>query len=388
MKNKYINRLIKFNVLISFCFYNYICYSVELGNLIAIDIFSNNNDTNSILNKEYLIVSNEENIVPNDNIFDKENIDAAEKHNKYINEKDFWYADTKMSILIGGLPSLETKIKPIPTTILAVGLAGAFILQHQLQMKTIWKNNKDAYFKFQDDLKEEMFIDKCGHFYGAYITSYFLREALVGCGFGWNTANNVAGILGLTYSTYVEIWDGFGPDYGFSPSDFIADVAGATFFIAQHYYPSLRNITPKFIYFPSEWTGYKSRIPTAMFIDDYSSQFFFYSINIYNLLPDKWKTYYPSWLELSVGYTVRNMLDKVRHPDEEQCSECTFWKDGYWGSPRVVLALDYNLEKILPSGGNTWNWFRQTLNRFKLPSPALEIGKVTRFYILFPFKLW
>ncbi|MCL2039257.1 MAG: YfiM family protein [Bacteroidetes bacterium] len=367
--------------LIFFC--NYFCCNAGLGY-----IFASNNDTNSFLNKEYLIASNDEIVQLQENVLADEISNDETKNIKYIDEKDFWYADTKMSILIGGLPQAETKIKPIPTAILTAGLTGAFILQHQLQMKTIWKNNKDAYFKFQDDLKEELFVDKLGHFYGAYITSYFLREALVGCGFGWESSNNIAAILGLTYSTYVEIWDGFGPDYGFSPSDFIADILGAAFFSAQHYHPSLRNITPKFIYIPSEWTGYKSRIPNAMFIDDYSSQFFFYSVNIHNLLPDKWKTYYPSWLELSVGYTVRNMLDKVRHPEEEPCNECTFWKEGYWGSPRIVLALDYNLEKILPDGGNTWNWFRQTLNRFKLPSPALEIGTVTRFYILFPFKLW
>ena len=380
-------------ILLFICFCNYFCYGEGLGN-----IFESNNDTTSILHKQYLLALNDEINLNSNEILKQVQYDRKEVQQdtpqvqrntiRYIDEKDFWYADTRMHILIGGLPQAETNIKPIPTAIFGATLTGLFYLQHKLQMQTIWKNNEKGYFKFQDDLKEELFVDKLGHFYGAYISAYFLREALVGCGFSWEASNNLAAILGLTYSTYVEIWDGFGPDYGFSPSDFIADVVGAAFFAGQHYFPSLRNITPKFIYIPSEWTGYKRRIPNAMFIDDYSSQFFSYSINIYNMLPDKWKTYYPSWLELSIGYTVRNMLDKVRFPDEEPCSECTFWREGYWGSPRLVIGLDYNLEKILPEGGNTWNWFRQTLNRFKLPSPAFEIGKVTRFYILFPFKLW
>ena len=300
----------------------------------------------------------------------------------------FRYADMQRYMLFGGTPPLETKIKPIPVAIFATALTGVFWLQHEMQMNTIWKNQ--TAFKFQDDALEEIWIDKCGHFYGVYASSYFLREVFLASGFSWNAANNWGAAVGLLYSTYVEILDGFGEQWGFSPTDAAANVLGGLFFVAQNYYPSLQNITPKFHYIPSEWFGYKSRIPHEIFIDDYSSQAFFYSLNIHNMMPDSWslKKYYPSWLELSIGYVVRNALVLYQTDRPEiPCSECISLQEGAWGSPRLVLALDYNMAKLLPDGGNTWNWFKQSLNLLKFPSPALEIGKVTRFYLLFPFKI-
>jgi hypothetical protein len=95
-------------------------------------------------------------------------------------------------------------------------------------------------------------------------------------------------------------------------------------------------------------------------------------------------------LELSVGYVVRNgiVLYQSQDPNNEiPCAESISLQDGAWGSPRLVLTLDYNMAKLLPDGGNTWNWFKQSLNLLKFPSPAIEIGKVTRFYLLFPFKI-
>ena len=72
------------------------------------------------------------------------------------------------------------------------------------------------------------------------------REVLVASGFGWNAANNWGAALGTAYSTYVEILDGFGESWGFSPSDWYADIAGCLFFAAQNFFPSLQNFTPKF----------------------------------------------------------------------------------------------------------------------------------------------
>ena len=300
----------------------------------------------------------------------------------------FRNADMQRYMLAGGTPLIETKIKPVPFAIFSTALVGAFIVQHEMQMNTIWQNQ--TAFKFQDDALEELWLDKFGHFYGVYANSYLFREILLATGFGWNAANNWGAILGTLYSGYVEVLDGFGEQWGFSPSDFLANCAGGLFFAAQNYFPALQNITPKFHYIPSEWFGYQSRQPHEIFIDDYSSQAYFFSLNIHNMMPDSWslKQYYPSWLELSIGYVMRNGLVLYQtNGIGVPCSECISLKEGAWGSPRLVLALDYNMVKLLPDGGNTWNWFKQTLNLLKFPSPALEIGKVTRFYLMFPFKI-
>lgn len=315
------------------------------------------------------------------------NIMEVEDELKYIPAESFLYADTRRYIITGGTPLFETKIKPLTLSIFSGTLAGVFILQHQLQMNTIWKEHSS--FEIKEDYKEELLLDKAGHFYGVYATSYLFREVLVASGFGWNASNNWGAALGTAYSTYVEILDGFGKSWGFSPSDWYADVAGGLFFAAQNYFPFLQNFTPKFMFVPSKWTGNEPRIPHEIFIDDYSSQTFFMSINIYNLLPEKWQKWYPDWLELSVGYAVRNLIviGSEEAIGKQPCGECITWDNNSWGSPRLIFALDYNMAKMLPDGSDFWNWFKQTLNLFKLPSPAIEIGKKTRFYLLFPFKI-
>ncbi len=321
------------------------------------------------------------------NINSSDSITIINDDSLYMPLSQFMYADVQRYLITGGAPLMKTRIKPVTFSIFAGALAAGFVLQHELQMNTIWKEHSS--FKFQEDAKYDIYIDKAGHFFGAYAASYIFREALVASGISWNASNNWAAALGVGYSTYVEILDGYGKQWGFSPSDWYADVIGGAFFAAQNYLPVLQNFSPKFMYVPSEWFGYSSRIPHTMLIDDYASQVFFMSVNIHNLLPDKWKKYYPSWLELSVGYAVRNLLD-VNVPEAQDiapCSECISLIPGAWGSPRLIFALDYNLVKLLPDGGFFWNWCKQTLNIFKLPSPALEVGKVTRFYLLFPFKI-
>jgi hypothetical protein len=170
------------------------CLGIHTDNFILnTNIFESNKYLGSIIADN--ISDNGINNIFVRNIFDEEIIaedisvlSLSENNNsdtiKYISLSDFMYADTRMYILSGGLPRVETKLKTIPTAILSAALVGIFYLQHDLQMKTIWQNNEKGYFKFQDDLKEELFIDKCGHFYGTYISAYFLREALVASGFG------------------------------------------------------------------------------------------------------------------------------------------------------------------------------------------------------------
>jgi len=174
------------------------------------------------------------------------------------------------------------------------------------------------------------------------------------------------------------------------PSDFYTDIAGAVFFLGQNYIPYLQNFTPKFMYIPANWHGDDKRIPNDMFIDDYSSQTFWLSINVHNMLPETFKSYWPSWLQLSVGYAARNLIAPYEAEQRGIEYDPNKWEvknRDVWGSPRYIIALDYDLVKILPSDGKFWNWLRQSLNYFKLPSPAIEFSKSrTRFYLLYPFS--
>lgn len=302
-------------------------------------------------------------------------------HIPRIKPENFMLGDNPRYTLTGELPFAETHIRPVRTAIFTGVVSGFFITQHIIQKNTIW--SETGKFRIIEDADYALYSDKAGHFYGAYLSSYFYSEFFMCSGFSYDASILLGGLLGLAYSTYIEVMDGFAENWGFSPSDFYSDVAGVGFHLLQHYVPFFQNFTPKFVYFPANWHGERLRQPSTMFIDDYSSHAFFLSVNVHNLLPRNLKPYWPDWLQLSVGYTARNLCS----PIEYGCNydDINYYNPWLAGSPRMIIAFDYDLVKMLPDGHPFWNWFKQTLNYFKLPAPGIEIGNGTRFMLLYPF---
>jgi hypothetical protein len=101
-------------------------------------------------------------------------------------------------------------------------------------------------------------------------------------------------------------------------------------------------------------------------------------VDVWNLLPESGRQYWPSWLELSIGYggDVSGHRPDPNGPVDQLSQR------------RYVIGLDYNLLRILPDGGWFWNWMRQTLTYIKLPAPAIEFSPAgTKLYFLYPFKI-
>ncbi|PKL79019.1 MAG: hypothetical protein CVV25_09565 [Ignavibacteriae bacterium HGW-Ignavibacteriae-4] len=196
-------------------------------------------------------------------------------------------------------------------------------------------------------------------------------------------SNILGATIGLSYQTYIEILDGYGSNFGFSPSDFYADVFGAGFFLAQHYVPFLQNFTPKFMYIPADAHGEMKRRPHFAFIDDYSSHTMWMSVNVHNLLGEDYNQYWPKWLQLSFGYAVRNLCDP--NDPNFDCSDSYAVNGIVHGDRKFIVALDYNLAELIPEMGEPFDWFIQSLNYVKLPSPAIEFGEQTKFMLVYPF---
>ena len=210
---------------------------------------------------------------------------------KLVPENEFYYANNKRYTILGSRPNLTTKIKPIPAVILGSVFAGIFIVQHEMQQNTIWKDVGP--FNIQEDGQWTYYLDKGGHFYGSYMPSYLMSEILMTSGFSWDLSTILGSVFGLCYTGYVEVLDGYSKGFGFSPSDFYADILGSSFFLAQHYIPVLQNFTPKFQYVKPSWIGEKNRRPSETFIDDYSAQTFWMGVNVHNLLPKSINKYWP-----------------------------------------------------------------------------------------------
>lgn len=286
----------------------------------------------------------------------------------YIPLSEFTVAGTQRYTIDNSLPMKCNKLRPLTTVGIGATYFGILTALHIYQVNTIW--NENTKFRIVEDFEQDFMADKCGHFWGTYFNGYCSTEALIGAGFSVETATIVGGLMGLVYQGYVEVMDGFGKNWGFSPSDMYADIAGFGYYLAQYYVPFLQNFTFKATYFPASWYNEKPRREASMFIDDYSSWTWWLSAKMCNLTPASWK--WPRWLDLAFGYAARDLrLDP----------------DGYKGKLRFSLALDYNIVELLPDGGNFFNWLKQSFNYFKFPAPAIEFGEGVRFRLFYPFVI-
>ncbi len=290
---------------------------------------------------------------------------------------DFLYAGHLRYTIDGAQPYRNSHVNYLALSATGGVYLGVMIGLHLYQANTFW-SQRSPLLTVREDGNYARGVDKIGHVFGATLMSYYSTEVLQGSGVCVESAHIWGTLMGLMYQTYVEIEDGYGKNWGFSPSDMYMNIAGASFFLLQYYVPSLQNVTEKWIYTPATWIQEQARKNGETFIDDYSSSTFFFSFKMHNIFPENIARSWPRWLNLAVGYAARG-LDT---PQEDT---------------KLILALDYDLPELLPDFrqsiggwlGDFCNWMGQSLNYVKFPSPAIEIGEHghTRFNLLYPFKL-
>ncbi len=285
-----------------------------------------------------------------------------------VPREQFVWAGSPRVTMDGAMPNLATQIRPLPAAIVAGAYFGSLTWLHFYQERTIWAAG--ATFHVVDDWDESLSANYGGHFTGGYFLSYVSTEMLLTSGFSLTAATILGSVMGFAYQWYVEVLDGYGRDYGWSPGEVTFQSAGALFYFCSCYSPFLQNFTPKADYYPAPWFGDRKKAFAKTPIDDYSAWTFWMSANIHNLSGADGRTFWPDWLNLAVGYSARDL----GYPDRYRV---------------LVFGLDLNLAKILPEGGPVWNWWRQTLGFLKIPGPALEfqLKKETRLYLCYPFKI-
>jgi hypothetical protein len=301
-----------------------------------------------------------------------EHIAAAPDTSEFYSWDEFRYAGQRQYTIDGSLPRRWTELR-MPAAAIVGSVYASVVAGLQIyQGINFWQDRVP--FRVIDDWDIELFTDKPGHFFAAYIASKVSKDMLMAAGYSWELAAICGPIMGLGYQFYVEVMDGYGKNWGFSPSDAWFNAMGAGWLLAQHFVPFLQYIAPKADFIPSPWFGERTRRLSVNLLDDYSSWTWWLSINIYHFLPESMQQWYPPWLNIAVGYAARN-LD---------------WPDA---DRKFILSLDYDLEKLLPPADDTtapvWNWLRHYLNLIKLPAPAVEFSSLRppRFYLLYPFKI-
>ncbi len=254
----------------------------------------------------------------------------------------------------------QSKVNYTKLAIVSVGTAGTMAVIHVYQQHAWWSGQRRS-FHIVNDWEYALNIDKIGHFYGATLISNLFSGSLKWAGVNEKKAMIYGALLGTVFGLYVEFEDGFATDWGFSPGDAGADILGAWYPVAQHYVPVLRNFNFKWSYIPT--TQLKSGVK-KIFIDDHEGQTMWLSISVNNFLPEKIEKIYPDFLNIAIGYGVRNL-------------------DGRGGGQReFYISLDYDLEK-LPGDGWLWKLIKKNLNYIHLPAPAVRLTPKFALFGLF-----
>ncbi len=255
---------------------------------------------------------------------------------------------------------LETEINyPVLAGVGGIFL-GSGIAVHIYQRNAWWKDQRQA-FHFVNDSYYALGIDKIGHFYAGSLLAHAFSSGLEAGNINSEDAAIYGSLASFLFELYVEIEDGYGPDWGFSPGDATGDFLGAAYTLGQYYVPYLKNFIPRFSYIPSnELLEGKHR--GGNMIDDYEGQKYWLSFRVKNLLPDNLSQYWPSFLMLSAGMGVKDL-------------------DGSGGGTReFYIALDIDAEEI-PLYGKGWQFLKNTLNYIHFPMPGIRVSPDAAFFV-------
>ncbi|PJA97055.1 MAG: hypothetical protein CO129_03290 [Ignavibacteriales bacterium CG_4_9_14_3_um_filter_34_10] len=233
-----------------------------------------------------------------------------------------------------------------------------------IYQKNAWWANQATKFHIVNDWDYALWIDKAGHFTATHFYAHLVSGVYDAANFSAEKSALFSAITALSWELFIEIEDGFGPDWGFSPGDAISDALGATFYIGQYYYPFLKNFQPKISYYPSK-KFLDGKHKGGIIIDDYEGQKYWMSIRMKEILPKSVSDYWPELLMLSAGMGVNHL-------------------DGAGGGVReFYLGLDLDFEQI-PLYGSFWQFVKNTFNYLHFPMPGIRITpKATFFAFIF-----
>lgn len=241
-------------------------------------------------------------------------------------------------------------IEPLRLALVGGAAATLITASHVQNYNSWWKGERSA-FHFGEDGTYTLGADKVGHFFFAYVSSDILGRSLIWSGVDRSNALLYGGLTALAFQTYVEIEDGYTKVLGFSPGDALANISGAAFPWIQEEVDVMKNFSFKWNYIRSEKLK-QGHFRTV--IDDYESQYFWMSLNLKELAPSVVPDFWPAFLPIALGYSVKNL-------------------DGKGGGEReFYIALDYDFTR-LPGEGTFLSAIKHLLNYFHFPAPTIRI---------------
>ena len=226
-----------------------------------------------------------------------------------------------------------------------------------------YRKHPRSHFHFFNDNDEWLNMDKAGHATTAYNVAALQYNMM-----RWSGVNKTSSLwigvgTALAYMSMIEISDGFSAQWGFSPGDMVANIAGTALFATQQETWGQQRILMQFSFHKSIYAKYNPGELGANFlqrmIKDYNGQSYWLSFNLASFMG---KTNFPKWIMADVGYGASGMTGAVTNPSVVD------------GKAIPAFARQRKLF-VGVSGAFTANHsvpFPSWVNIFKVPSPVLE----------------
>lgn len=196
-------------------------------------------------------------------------------------------------------------------------------------------------------------MDKLGHAFSTYVMTEFLTRAIEREADDPRGADITGGLLAMGLMTYVEVFDGFSVDHGFSYEDLVMDGLGAGLSVLRTRVPALREtIDFRLQYIPSGNEGGFHPIT------DYSGQRYVLAFQFAGM--DGMDRSPLRHVELLGGYYARGITEAEELRGEPRRRE-------------LFVGLGLNLQQLLfPRPARRWErWARSALDYVQVPYTAV-----------------
>jgi hypothetical protein len=267
---------------------------------------------------------------------------------------------------------------------LVAGAHAAFWVGSYIALDKAWYADypKESFHFFNDNLEWNQ-MDKAGHLWTTYQVSRVSAGLWQWTGLRRSKSAWLGGLSALAYQSIIEIQDGFSSEWGFSPMDMVANVAGASLFIGQELGWKEQRISLKLSYWPYDYNTPElharrdqlfGRSAAERLLKEYNSQTIWLSANLHSFMPNSGL---PKWLNIAVGYSNDGLLGGR----ENKWTNVEGVEIDRRDIPRVrqfFISPDIDLTKI-PTRSKFLRTVLSLVNCLKIPAPALELNSKGKF---------
>ena len=234
----------------------------------------------------------------------------------------------------------------------------------------VWyAQNTTSQFHYFNDFGNWGNVDKYGHSYSAYQLSKLSSDFYRWAGVPKKKSAIIGSLIGLSFQSTLEIFDGFSNGYGFSWGDMLFNALGSGLYVSQELVWADQKLIPKFSYHPTKYATLRPEIlgsnQAERFLKDYNGQTYWLSFSPNHFAKN---SMFPKWLCISIGYGIDGRIvgDQTSYTSADGIT--------YHSKQQYYLSVDLDL-KNLPIKNKTLKKIVCAFNYLKIPAPTVSFQK-------------